>query len=259
MRPSNIATKMKTFLTGAILLIAAIVPTLADQSIADAQQALKDEGYYYGQITGQKDPDTTAAIRRYQIRNGLEITGDLDEQTLRSIRSGNKTASQSPAPQPRTAPSPALQPDTSDLRENAGPPPNPQFNPAPQPQFPPDADERTLPPNVGRQVPSGTSMFSGTPYQTAPIEVQRKVIADAQSILAHRGLYKNEPDGAYGPELEFSLRAYQSRVGLPVTGRLDLETLAALQLLPGAHRPVFTPRRPMQQPLPPVRGEWVRP
>ena len=102
-------------------------------------------------------------------------------------------------------------------------------------------------------------MCSGTPYQTAPIEVQRKVIADAQRILAHRGLYKNEPDGAYGPELEFSLRAYQSRVGLPVTGRLDLETLAALQLLPGPHTPVFTPRRPVARPLPPVRGEWVRP
>jgi hypothetical protein len=34
--------------------------------------------------------------------------------------------------------------------------------------------------------------------------------------------------------------------------------LAALQLLPGAHMPVYTPRRPPGVP-PPVRGEWVRP
>ena len=88
--------------------------------------------------------------------------------------------------------------------------------------------------------------------------VQHRVIADAQRILARRGLFKDEIDGNYGPNLEFSLRAYQSRVGLPVTGRLDLETLAALQLLPGAHMPVYTPRRPPGVP-PPVRGEWVRP
>ena len=41
--------------------------------------------------------------------------------------------------------------------------------------------------------------------------------------------------------MEFALRAYQSRTGLRVTGRLDLETLAALQLLPGVRRPFFPP------------------
>jgi peptidoglycan hydrolase-like protein with peptidoglycan-binding domain len=102
-------------------------------------------------------------------------------------------------------------------------------------------------------------MFAGTPYDTAPIPVQRKVIADAQRILARRGLFKDPVDGDYGPNLEFSLRAYQSRVGLPATGRLDLETLAALQLLPGAHTPIFTPRRPIAPGETPVRGEWVRP
>jgi peptidoglycan hydrolase-like protein with peptidoglycan-binding domain len=76
--------------------------------------------------------------------------------------------------------------------------------------------------------------------------------------LARRGLYRGQLDGIYGPNLEFSLRAYQSRIGLPVTGQLDLETLAAMELLPGAHTPVFAPRRRVL-PEPPVRGEWVRP
>ena len=47
---------------------------------------------------------------------------------------------------------------------------------------------------------------------------------------------------------------------LETTGRLDLETLAALELLPGSHERVYTPRRsfpPWAQP--PVRGEWIRP
>ena len=34
--------------------------------------------------------------------------------------------------------------------------------------------------------------------------------------------------------MELSLRAYQARTRLPVTGRLDLETLAALALVAGA-------------------------
>ena len=98
-------------------------------------------------------------------------------------------------------------------------------------------------PNAGRSIPPDTGVFAGTPYQSAPIEVQRRVIMDAQRILSRRGLFKEPADGTYGPALEFSLHAYQSRVGLPSTGRLDLETLAALELLPGAHAPVYTPRR----------------
>ena len=256
---SKISAKMKTFLAMALMLATAAASALADSSIADVQRTLKEQGYYYGEVTGQKDADTTAAIRRYQIRNGLQISGDLDDETLRSIKSAASTASQSPAPQPQLTPPPTSQPNTSDLRADAGPSTQ-QLDPPPlQAQPPPDADQWRFPPNAGRQVPSGNGMFSGTPYETAPIEVQRKVIAGAQRILAGRGLFRDEVDGAYGPNLEFSLRAYQSRVGLPVTGRLDLETLAALQLLPGAHTPVFTPRRPVLRPLPPVRGEWVRP
>src|SRR5881227_1412936 len=64
------------------------ISTRADQMTQNVQQALKDQGFYYGEVTGDKDADTTAAIRRYQIRNGLQITGDLNEETLRSLNSG---------------------------------------------------------------------------------------------------------------------------------------------------------------------------
>jgi len=56
-----------------------------------------------------------------------------------------------------------------------------------------------------------------------------------------------------------SLRAYQARTRLPITGRLDLETLAALRLLPRPREPVYDPSRKRMRPPPepPVRGEWV--
>ena len=242
-----------------LIFLSAIVSAVADQSVAEVQQALKDQGFYYGEITGHKDTDTTAAVRRYQIRNGLEINGELNEETLKSIRSNaGNTAQAVPVPGRTAAPSVESQPDTSDLRADSVPPDR-GYNAAPvQPARPPGMDQWDARPNRGRPMTPGSGTFAGTPYETAPTEIQRRVIADAQRILARRGLFKNEVDGAYGPELEFSLRAYQSRIGLAPTGRLDLETLAALELLPGAHAPVFTPRRPILR-QPPVRGEWVRP
>jgi peptidoglycan hydrolase-like protein with peptidoglycan-binding domain len=218
------------------------------------QQALKDQGFYYGEITGTKDADTTAAIRRYQIRNGLQITGDLNEETLKSLgvdSSGARAiAKASPSPVPTA-------PDSSDLgaepRESAGP-----TNPLTGQPFPEPPQSRQVPARPDYDVVPGrpAENFDGTPYQAAPPQVQRNVIISAQNILARRGLYRGAIDGNAGSDLEFSLRAYQARIRLPVTGRLDLETLAALELLPGANAPVYVPRRrPWRQS--PVRGEWI--
>ena len=242
----------------AILLafLASVAAAGADQTIETVQQALKDQGFYYGEINGEKNADTVAAIRRYQIRNGLQVTGDLNDETLRSIKSNAATAHQSPAysSPPPVAQGPSSNSDDSDLRDDSS---RQSGNAAPPQPYAPGRPE--MAPNAGQVVPSGTGLFAGTPYETAPLQVQRKVIADAERILAHRGLFRGEIDGSFGPDLEFSLRAYQARVGLSRSGRLDLETLAALELLPGARAPVFTPRRPVGPPQPPVRGEWVRP
>src|SRR6266516_798981 len=69
------------------LLLAVCVAGLvrADQATHSVQQALKDQGFYYGNVTGDKSAETTAAIRRYQIRNGLQVTGDINPETLRSL------------------------------------------------------------------------------------------------------------------------------------------------------------------------------
>src|SRR5689334_13749299 len=57
----------------------------ADQTVRSLQQTLKQQGCYYGKVTGQKSAETTAAIRRYQIRNGLKVTGALNDETTRSL------------------------------------------------------------------------------------------------------------------------------------------------------------------------------
>lgn len=244
-----------------ILLLAAAAQLRADDTISNAQQELKDLGFYYGQVTGEKNADTSAAIRRFQIRNGLQVTGELNDETSQSLRSAalSSPPPAQPAPPPVT-PAPRPDSDASDLRDQ-GTTERAPASVAPVQPFVAPPGVPPPPPMVypGRVVPSEAGFFAQTPYETAPPEVQRKIIVTAQKILARQGLFRGPIDGAYGPDLEFSLRAYQSRVGLATTGRLDMETLAGLGLLPGARLPVFAPRRIVPSAEPPVRGEWIRP
>jgi peptidoglycan hydrolase-like protein with peptidoglycan-binding domain len=255
---------MKLRIAALVLAAAIAARSNADPITQNVQQALKDQGFYYGEVTGEKDADTTAAIRRYQIRNGLQITGDLNPETLKSLgvdsSGAHAVAKASPIPAPSAAP------ETSDLRaeprESSAP-----TNPLTGQPFP-DSQDRSGEGQIrrGEQPPvrpddevvpgRPAENFAGTPYENSPLQVQRDVILSAQNILGRRGLYRGAFDGNASPDLEFSVRAYQARVHLPVTGRLDLGTLAALELLPGANRPTYVPgRRPSREE--PVRGEWV--
>ena len=227
----------------------------ADQLIESVQQSLKDQGFYYGEVTGEMNATLTAAIRRYQIRNGLQVNGQLNSETLQSLGL-NSAASAQPARKP-TSPKPAEPPNPN------GPPSNETTNPtpsAPVQQFGnEEQDQQIYPSTPATPRASGAGALAGTPFEVAPPNVQRRVVISAQLALARRGLYREEINGIYGPAMEFSLRAYQSRTRLPITGRLDLETLAALRLLPGARAPYYDPlrRRMHPPPGPPIRGEWV--
>jgi hypothetical protein len=57
----------------------------ADDTTRAVQTRLKAGGFYFGKINGRNDSKTAAAITRYQIRNGLEITGKLDPPTRQAL------------------------------------------------------------------------------------------------------------------------------------------------------------------------------
>src|SRR5207248_9397525 len=91
----------------------------ADQTTQSVQQALADQGFYYGNVTGEKSAETTAAIRRYQIRNGLQVTGEINPETLRSLNVPSNSASSRQV----TPTSPVTQPTPSrpDYSSRVGP------------------------------------------------------------------------------------------------------------------------------------------
>src|SRR5213596_1019144 len=244
---------MKGSLTLVIFLVS-FATIRADEVIAKAQQALKDQGFYYGEVTGEKNTATNDAIRRYQIRNGLQVSGELNDETLRSLgikSSGSSrptTKAASPTPAAGAVPS---EPGSDETQTASPAPPVQPFSNAPQ-------DQQVFPSSpMGPASPLG-AVFADTPFQTAPPAVQRNVIVSAQIVLARYGLYREQIDGIYGPAMELSLRAYQARTRLPVTGRLDLETLAALRLLPGPRQQFYNPYRQRMRPPPgpPIRGQW---
>ena len=195
------------------LVVALCVASLvrADQTVQSVQQGLKDQGFYYGNVTGDKSSETTAAVRRYQIRNGLQVTGEMDPQTLHSLNvNSNSAASSKSTSKPAVA-----QQNTNTVR------------PVETPRL--DQNSVQQPPNAPDHQPEMNPTFPGAPYQSAsPRMNKRLVIAEVQRQLTSRGYYQGRIDGSYGRRTAFALRAFQFGSGLPPIGHLDTSTLNAL-------------------------------
>ncbi len=192
-----------------VLSVAGLVR--ADQTIQSVQQALKDQGFYYGNVTGDKSTETTAAVRRYQIRNGLQVTGETDSETLRSlnVNSNSASSSQSTSKSAVTQSNTVRGADSSPVGQNSSPR---SFT---QPDRPLN--------NMNEPVVDA--------YESAPRRInQRIAVAEVQRQLMSRGDYRGRIDGKYGRRTAFAVRAFQFRSGLPPTGHLDTSTLNALGL-----------------------------
>jgi peptidoglycan hydrolase-like protein with peptidoglycan-binding domain len=240
---------MKTFLSF-LFLAAVTVAAWADDLTRAVQQRLKDQGFFYGSVNGQGGSETSAAIRRYQIRYGLRVTGELNDETLRPLGvSRNNVAPSEPT-----------------YRDNRGPSPNPPDQ-GYQPQPGEPSDERDYrydqprayaPPNF--DISSYSSLFAQTPYEQAPDQLQANVLFAVQGELARRGYYRGELDGQPGPATFDAILHFQQDEGLRPSGRLDVETLNELRALPG--QPNGPPERGFGYPGPDrrrvYRGIWVR-
>src|SRR4029453_8951906 len=67
------------------------------------QEKLRDTGLYFGEIDGAYSSELAAALGRYQIRNGLPITGQLDAETSKALGAKPAVAASSPNDQRRTS------------------------------------------------------------------------------------------------------------------------------------------------------------
>jgi peptidoglycan hydrolase-like protein with peptidoglycan-binding domain len=58
---------------------------MSADEVRQAQQKLKDDGDYAGQVDGKMGPKTAQAIKKFQQSNGLPQTGHLDQQTASKL------------------------------------------------------------------------------------------------------------------------------------------------------------------------------
>src|SRR5258708_902713 len=65
--------------------LAVAASVLANENVRAVQEKLRDGGFYSGEVDGAYSPQLSAALTRYQIRNGLPITGQLDEDTSKAL------------------------------------------------------------------------------------------------------------------------------------------------------------------------------
>ena len=75
----------------------------APDNVRAVQEKLRDSGLYFGEIDGAYSSELAAALGRYQIRNGLPITGQLDVETSKALGAKPAVATSSPNDQVRTS------------------------------------------------------------------------------------------------------------------------------------------------------------
>ncbi len=249
----------------ALLLLLSTTIVRGDDLTRNVQSELKELGFFYAEVSGNVGPETTAAIRRFQIRNGYEVTGTLTPETLKGLkleRAGAAPTAPAPAPAPVKKEVPAHlrrnetveESDRNFLRQDAarqrsGRDPSVVTPPAPL----------NPPPDPGRA--DYSSIFAHTPYESAPADLQAQTVRKAQVLLARGGFYHNAIDGAPGPATEEALLRFQRRQNMVMSGRLDFETLSAMSLLPGRSegpetRPFTVPKGSRYSPRV-LRGIWI--
>lgn len=257
----------------------------ADNQVRDVQAELKKQGFYYGEADGAEGAETTAAIRRFQIRNGLTVTGKINAETLAALGLGAKGAV--PGGAPASPPPVAERP----MPPQVNPPPA-QGQPVPGLDAPlpppkrgrdfvrdPEAMEEPVPPQrrtypddpsvieppvplPGAVYTPFSTLFRGTLYDSAPREVQMDTLRRAQALMASMRLYRGIIDGIPGPTTSEAIFAYQETRGLDRTGRLNLDTLADMRLLPRVLprgmpvKPFYNPNRHRDSSV--SWGFWVR-
>lgn len=75
--------KLFVFMTVLVLLPSLLVR--ADEMTRRAQEELRKRNLYFGDVNGQMNSELASALKKYQMRKGFAETGQLDEETSRSL------------------------------------------------------------------------------------------------------------------------------------------------------------------------------
>jgi Putative peptidoglycan binding domain len=84
-RPIQKCMRKVVFVFAVAVGLSWVASLAADENVRAVQTKLRDGGFYSGAIDGAYSSQLAAALTRYQIRNGLPITGQLDVDTSKAL------------------------------------------------------------------------------------------------------------------------------------------------------------------------------
>ncbi len=210
-----------------------------DAQIQEIQETLQSEGYYFGPIDGNLGDQTTEALRRYQIRNGLSVTGQVDAETRSKIlgastpNAGSDDYLINPPGTPTPSRASTFQQDQDFLQNNPAQGSTTTTNPVITVP-PPPAPGLTQAPT--QNSPVTRSSQPTTTARTAPAAPRgNNSVREAQRVLRQLGYYQGSVDGLAGPQTQSAIYQFQRDSNLATTGRLDNSTLASLGLVGGGN------------------------
>lgn len=217
--------------------------------LIELQTKLAALGDFHGKPDGMPSTETARAIRRFQIRSGLPVTGEADAETWRRIRLEVEQGVRDGALPPEAAgpSSESAAPPRGAANGPGGAPAQPFFSDTPA-----DAAAARGPGGAEPEGPGAALRYSR--FAASPEPVQRAVLADATAALAARRLLvlsDGEEAPWLSPAFAAALREFQAAEGLTRSGVLDDPTLERLGLI--APEPAESSGR-----REPERRRWLR-
>jgi len=173
----------------------------ADPLLKDIQALLKHKGFYGGDVDGLIGPMSQAAIRNWQKRAGLEVTGQPSEAVLESLRIGGRPQSIAPRNQPAVTEA------------------------APQPIAVP-VEPVTRDPIAETIAPQAAAPLISEPV--AQLAGASELVRRIQSGLANIAYADIAVDGVAGLQTKEAISAFEKHYRLPVTGEPNDQVLQKL-------------------------------
>ena len=167
--------------------------TVSKEKVRQVQTALKSRGFDPGRIDGVMGAKTMMAIRNFQSSQAITASGMIDEPTLGALQIKSATGSTS-------------NPETSGNVRNS--------------QLP-------LPENQPPQAIPRTQQSAGD-IGVGPTAFDIEDVRQAQMALKNRGYDPGEMNGMISSQTQDAIRQFQTANSIPVTGKLDQQTQAAL-------------------------------
>lgn len=186
----------------------------ADELTLSVQQQLHAQGAYSGPLDGKPGEELTKALKDFQQRHRLPVTGTLDQATAKTLDDVSGLAlpeiSMTPTASPTiaaTPPAPAASPSPS---PNAPPPPIPSESPNIPAKTPSPTPNESPPPTDQQSPPE----VSPSPPEEAPAQFTAERVTEFLRDFVHAG------EGKYvTPQLRF----YSFPVNYFARGRVNTQ------------------------------------